>query len=697
MDFLNKTENINPREWWRRTRKLRGDIKTTLIPTITDNGCPANSNREKADVFNKMFASFSSLDDSNAEPLGDTPHSEHSLNRITTTEEEVFDTLRNLKVTNSVGPDDIHALILKNCANGLKGSLTYIINKSLEIGKYPSSWKNANIIPIYKKGDKSNPKNYRPISLLCVPSKIMERVVHKHIFNFLRDKQLLHRSQYGFIPNNSCVHQLVYIHDMIMQALDNKKQIRMIFCDITKAFDRVWHKGLLHKCRSLGITGRLLEWLKDYLSERKQRVNVDGTFSDWNGILAGVPQGSVLGPLLFLIFINDLPNEMSNHVKLFADDTTLFLEFDSQNNIAMEASQQRDIKMLEKWAKKWLVTFNPSKTECVTFHTRQTAAIGHNLQLMNTSIPNVESHIHLGLTMHSHGNWTEHIKRICTNTTRKINMIRPLTYKLDRQTLLKLVTCFIRPNLEYGSIVWDNCTKQLKDNVDKVYESALRVIVGAPSTCNRTKLYNETAQPTCQTRRNKSRLLFMHRIVHGESDNELKDLLERPFRALPGREFDLRVKRTSTSLYHDSFIPKTIREWNKLPSELKLQSSYSKFKRLLLKLPSFRPKSSNKYYNLGKRGINILMSRIRMECSDLNSHKRKRGLRDTAACECGAENETPTHYFLHCKRYSLQRQVLISEVGPLSLNQILHGSDLSNPHLFINSVSKFIYTTKRFR
>ena len=193
-------------------------------------------------------------------------------------------------------------------------------------------------------------------------SKVCEKVVFKHVYNYVRDNLLISIHQSGFTVGDSTIHQLLYLYDTFCKALDEKKDVRIIFCDQSKAFDRVWHAGLLYKLQCNGITGPLHSWFKDYLNNRKQRVIIDGANSCFRTIKAGVPQGSILGPLLFLIHINDITENIESEIKLFADDTSLYIKVD--NDVATATRKlNRDLETINRWAKKWLVSFNPQKTK----------------------------------------------------------------------------------------------------------------------------------------------------------------------------------------------------------------------------------------------------------------------------------------------------------------------------------------------
>ena len=206
-------------------------------------------------------------------------HLEITLNSISITANEVESVLKALQTGKASGPDAINNRILKELAKPLSFPLSDLFNASLIKGKVPALWKQANVTPIHKKNDPSEITNYRPISLLSTVGKVLEKIVHKYVFNFLMDHEVLTTLQSGFISGDSTVNQLVDIYNSFCKALDEGKEVRAIFCDISKAFDRVWHKGLLYKLQTVGITGHLLQWFTDYLNNRKQRVVLPGVFS----------------------------------------------------------------------------------------------------------------------------------------------------------------------------------------------------------------------------------------------------------------------------------------------------------------------------------------------------------------------------------------------------------------------------------
>ncbi len=234
-----------------------------------------------------------------------------------------MDVLLNLNINIASGQYGISNKMLKETAQSIKKPLSIIFNRSLQERIFPSYWKTASVIPFFKKGEKEQASNDRPISLLSCIEKVMEKMVYKNIYNYLLSNKFLFKNQYGFRSNHSTVHQLIEIYNQICQSLDAKQFTCLIFCHVSKAFDRVWQRGLLHKLKQYGITDKLLSWTQNYLSDRQQKVLVSSSSSQNLPVKAGVPQGSILGPLFFLLYINDIADNLLSVTRLFADDTSL--------------------------------------------------------------------------------------------------------------------------------------------------------------------------------------------------------------------------------------------------------------------------------------------------------------------------------------------------------------------------------------
>ena len=309
-------------------------MSKSSVPTLEKDGHIYSDDSEKANLLNNFFRDQTILDDSNAQVPNIDCNVNNLLSNLVTTPTEVESVLKTLPLGKAVGSEDINNRTLKELAHEMSYPICSLLNHSLRLGIFPDIWKDALVCPIPKGGNAASVSNYRPISLLSCLEKVPERVIFKHLYNHFRDNDILSPLQSGFIPGDSTTNQLTFLYNTFCKALDSGKEVRVVFCDVSKAFDRVWHKGLLCKLRAAGITGSLLSWFSSYLSERRQRVILPGTQCDWNYIHAGVPHGSILGPLLFLLYINDIVNDIGSNIRLFADDTSLFLVVDNPNTAA---------------------------------------------------------------------------------------------------------------------------------------------------------------------------------------------------------------------------------------------------------------------------------------------------------------------------------------------------------------------------
>ena len=266
--------------------------------------------------------------------------------------------LKSLDSNKATGPDELGNKLLKLVSTEISPILTRIFNKSFTDGKFPEIWKIANVLPLYKKGEKNSVKNYRPISLLPCISKLLEKNVYNRIYTYLKRKNFIYKFQSGFQENDSTINQLTYDLDKIYQYIDRGSDLIGVFLDFSKAFDKVWHKGLLFKLKKAGTSGNLHKWLESYISNRKQRVIIDGMTSDYQYLSAGVPQGSVLGPLLFIIYINDIADNLQSQTCVYADDTALFVPTFKNANQAVQTLNEELQKILD-WCNLWKVELHP--------------------------------------------------------------------------------------------------------------------------------------------------------------------------------------------------------------------------------------------------------------------------------------------------------------------------------------------------
>ena len=266
-----------------------------------------------------------------------------------------------MKSHKAAGPDDLAPAVLKELSTEIAHVPQKFYTKSIQTHIIPSDWKKARICPILKKGDRDRPENYRPISLTCICSKILEHIITSCVMSHLEANNILYPLQHGFRKNRSCESQLLEFVTDLIDIPPNTKQSDVIIMDFSKAFDKVPHNRLLLKLKFYGIRNNTLDWIKNFLYlNRQQCVVVDGESSAPAPVLSGVPQGSVIGPALFLIYVNDLPNGIKSKVRLFADDTIMYLTI---NNSDSCQQLQKDSTLLQKWGEEWHMQFNTSKCE----------------------------------------------------------------------------------------------------------------------------------------------------------------------------------------------------------------------------------------------------------------------------------------------------------------------------------------------
>ena len=302
--------------------------------------------RGKATSFNSQFSSVFTTEDTKTIPdLG--PPKYPAANHINVTTEGVSKSLKSLKTQKATGPDQISARILKDLAVEISPILSHIFQQSLNTGDVPSDWRVANITPIYKKGDRTAPANYRLVSITSICSKTIEHIIFSHVMDHYESNNILADVQHGFRPGRSCETQLIITSHDLVKSLDNREQVDAVVLDFSKAFDRVPHQRLLRKLHHYGIQNSLLLWMENFLTRRSQRVVVDGTASDWSPVTSGVPQETVLGPLLFLSFINDLPSDITSTLRLCADDCLTYRSIASIND---SVALQKDLNTLQQWA-----------------------------------------------------------------------------------------------------------------------------------------------------------------------------------------------------------------------------------------------------------------------------------------------------------------------------------------------------------
>ena len=510
---------------------------------------------------------------------------------------------------------------------------------------------------------------------------MFERILFIHIYNHLTSNNLITKNQSGFRPNDSVTNQLIYLVHQIHSSLDKNLDVRHVFLDISKAFDKVWHKGLIFKLRQNGIDGQLLNVLENYLSGRQQRVVINGSESDWGGIMSGVPQGSVLGPLLFLVYINDLEVGIKSQIKFFADDTSLFSVVHDPTVSSWELNH--DLDLISRWAFKWKMSFNPDPTKQAVqlLFTRKRNTINQPpIYFSGSEVKAVEEHKHLGLVLDTKLTFSAHINEKLLKARQGLGILKTLNRYLSVKTLDQIYKMYIRPHLDFCDVIYhipvvsnpfDSSIhlKYLMNTVERLQYQAALSITGAWKGSNLDKVYEELGWESLSNRRHCRRLIQFYKIQNDMVPDYLKEPIPtaKPFTHRLRSLHVLNEISCYSDSYRDSFYPDCIRLRNRLDENFRNLPTLRKFKNNLITL--FRPPCRSIFGIHDPIGIRWLYQ-LRVGLSPLRYHKNSHNFLDTPTdlCIICQSVENTEHYFLHCTRFEDMRNELIGLLNGLTTN-----------------------------
>ena len=416
-----------------------------LLCNPDDPGTLRHSDEEKADILQSQFCSVFTR-----EPEGEIPQLEpriwERLERLVITHEWVLKALMKTNITKSCGPDELHHRMLKELAVELAAPLTQLFNQSLFLGEVPEEWKMANVSPTFKKGSRKVAANYRPVSLISISCKIMEAAVRETILTHLKRNSLLSTRQFVFLGGRSTILQLLTFLDKCVDAISRGNVTDVVYLDFQKAFDTVPHKRLMVKLQAYGISGVILNWINAFLDGRTQRVIVNGIASRKEVVLSGVPQGSVLGPLLFVLYINDLPDTLVSHCMMFADDTKSFRDITDVVDMNM---LQNDLHLMEKWSKTWLLQFHPGKCVVISVGIWWNIIQAYPYELLSTGLEHVLEEKDLGIIIDSELTFEAHIEAKLGTANQMLGLIRRSLTCCTAEIVIPLYKAFVRQHLEF--------------------------------------------------------------------------------------------------------------------------------------------------------------------------------------------------------------------------------------------------------
>ena len=549
---------------------------------LNENGDLTNNDKEKCDIINKFFSSVFTKEDLNDIP--DFTYDNDILNPLETCDITLHDmekALLNLNPNKSPGPDHLHPKLLKSCAVALAKPLKFLFDKTLSEGILPNDFKIAEVRPIFKKGDKSNPGNYRPVSLTSVVCKVFESFIKISLNNHLINNNILSNVQFGFVSGRNTISQLLSTINDWMFDLDNDMSVDAAYMDFRKAFDTVPHQRLIKKLQSYKIGGPILNWIVSFLTNRSQFVKINNSVSDNLNVTSGVPQGSVLGPTLFIYFINDLPNVVTNNnVKIFADDTKVYKSInDSEDNKCLQSA----IDEMFLWTQNWLLKFN--KEKCKILHLgrnnpRYKYCIGTDDDKIVLETTDLEKD--LGVHIDPNLDFKNHIKTIVRKASFLCyKILKNFSYR-DSSILVPLFKTLIRPILEYGNTVWYNGLKKSKEKIENVQRKLTKHIKGLRDISYEKRL-EKIKLPSMEYRQIRGDLIQVYKIAHSFYDPiTTKSLFEFSKNdRLRGHNFKILKQRANKSKYSHFFTNRVVNRWNKLPSMIVNATSINNFKNQL--------------------------------------------------------------------------------------------------------------------
>ena len=575
---LASVSKSDPKRFWKYVRnKLR--TKSGVAPLLHDKKNPNSlkfDDKEKAEILQDQFCSIFTKEQPGSTPVLEK-RTEKEIRHLKIVEDSVRKQILALNINKSCGPDEVSPLLLIKLVDFVTGPLTKIMNESIECGVLPQDWKNAFVSPIYKKGARNLAENYRPISLTSIACKLMEKLVKDAVLCHLMENNLLSEKQYGFVNKRSTVTQLLSYLDKCAEVIASGGIVDSIYFDFSKAFDTVPHRRLSVKMKAYGIQGKLLTWIEAFLSGREQMVRVNGELSASKPVISGIPQGSVLGPLLFVLYINDLPDTVKSNVLLFADDTKIFKQVSCSDDATV---LQEDIDALNRWSDMWLLKFNTDKCHVLTLGKFENITHTHRYSLYGDELDHVFEEKDLGVIIDMELTFGEHIATKVNKANGIMGLIRRTFSFLDGESFKMLYTSFVRPHLEYANPVWSPHLRKQIRMLENVQERATKLVDGMKHLSYPERL-KKLDLPTLQHRRERGDMIQVWKHFN-EYD---RSTLPANFRPIPrvNRQHPYRLTRNrpkdgALGIQSNSFYFRVPNEWNNLQKRVVESENINTFK-----------------------------------------------------------------------------------------------------------------------
>ena len=555
---------------------------------------------QNASNFNDFFANIGKETNESVGPADKPPSfylnkfrkkNEHSILLSDVSSEDVMDVCRNMNPKNSMDPTGLKQSVVIQDAGIIAHVLAHLVNCSLKAGVCPNNSKLARVIPVYKlKGDKQLYDNYRPISLLSSFSKIMERLIYNKIFDFLVRYQIIFKGQFGFQKGRNTTHATLDFVKAIEDAIAGGDLAIGVFCDLSKAFDTINHSILLDKLEHYGIRGKFKEWIQSYLTGREQYVEYKGCKSSRSPILTGVPQGSILGPLLFLLYINDLPAAANLKTVMFADDSNLLIRGNNIRDLCYVLNNE--LEHINDYFKANQLKLNTKKTKVVCFR-KKSRKIDYNetpIYLDGVKLDFVEEAVFLGITMDSHLTWDKHCNKVANIISRNNGMLNRTKNKVPAPSLKILYSSFILPHLQYGLAAWGGCTGQNKKRIVTIQKRAIRTINRSYTSAHTEPRMKKMGLLKLEELYTQQCTTFIHDIIKKRAPPAMNELItldteitSRNLRSHSTDPLHIRVPPNRCKIITNSFCHKGPQLWNTIPQEIRSTHEKHIFKNRLKK------------------------------------------------------------------------------------------------------------------
>ena len=532
---------------------------------------------EKCNILNDHFARCFNRTTYDTMPVVEGGGDGGKMEVLIIEEINIKDKLLKLQHNKAGGVDGLTSRFLQETAGVICSPLHIIFCKSLSSGSVPEDWKRSNITAIFKEGDKSDPNNYRPVSLTCIISKVFEAIVKEQLIDFLYSNNIIKDSQHGFTQGKSCLTNLLTFMETILDWVDGQEPVDIVYLDFRKAFDRVPHRLLLHKLEKYGIVGEVLRWIEGWLCGRRQRVVINGVESDWVEVFSGVPQGSVLGPVLFTVFINDLDGGILSRLLKFADDTKTFGKV--RNGVEARILQE-DLDRLVDWAERWGMDFNTRK--CKVMHVGRNS-LGTEYVMKDEVLEEVEVERDLGVLVSKDLKAERQCVKASKTANRMLGLVKRCFSSRDSRVIIPLYKAMVRPHLEYCVQVWRPHLVKDKELLEAVQHRATKCVDGMRHLSYEERLERLGLQ-TLEYRRLRGDLIEVFRMYKGWSGLKFEDFFIRSNTGLRGHDGKVYKVRVNSNVGKFRFSIRVIDYWNRLSLHVIDSDSLNCFKNRLDKI-----------------------------------------------------------------------------------------------------------------